>query len=172
MTKSDNKDKCQQWQITHKRMHFFPFFKVLYLYFFILLLLFFVFLGPYLWHMEVLRLEVKSEPQPLAYTTATATPDLNLVCDLHCSSWQHRILNPLIKVRDQTRNLMVPSWIPFHWATMGTLRMHFLVTMFRGKMEDKVLNRSQGGWIGQGASEKQEGELPSWRSGNESDQEP
>ena len=35
--------------------------------------LFFVFLGPYLWHMEVPRLGVKSELQLLAYTTVTAS---------------------------------------------------------------------------------------------------
>ena len=30
------------------------------------------FLGPHLWHMEVSRLEVESEPQLPAYATATA----------------------------------------------------------------------------------------------------
>ena len=34
------------------------------------------FLGPLPWHMEVPRLGVESELQPLAYTTATAMPDL------------------------------------------------------------------------------------------------
>ena len=62
--------------------------------------------------MEVPRLEVELELQLLAYTTATATQDLSHVCDLHRSSWQHQILNPLSEARDQTRNLMVPSWIP------------------------------------------------------------
>ena len=33
------------------------------------------------------------------------------VCDLHHSSRQRRILNPLSKGRDRTRNLMVPSQI-------------------------------------------------------------
>ena len=42
---------------------------------------------------------------------ATATPDLNHVCDLHQSSWQSRILNPLIEAWDRTCNLMVPSRI-------------------------------------------------------------
>ena len=40
-------------------------------------------LGPHLWHMEVPRLGVKSELQLLAYTTATATPDLSCTCNLH-----------------------------------------------------------------------------------------
>ena len=35
-----------------------------------------------------------------AYTTATATRDLRHVCDLHHSSQQRQILNPLSKVRD------------------------------------------------------------------------
>ena len=33
------------------------------------------------------------------------------VCNLHHSSRQHRIINPLSKGRDRTRNLMVPSRI-------------------------------------------------------------
>ena len=37
-----------------------------------------------------------------AYTTATATPDLSIICDLHCSLEQGQILNPLSKARDGT----------------------------------------------------------------------
>ena len=37
-------------------------------------------------------LVVKMELQLPAYTTATATPDLSLMCDLCCSLWQRRIL--------------------------------------------------------------------------------
>ena len=47
-------------------------------------------------------------------------PDPRHVCNPHHSSWQRQILNPLNKARDQTRNLKVPSWIHFHFATMGT----------------------------------------------------
>ena len=61
-------------------------------------LFFFCFLGPYPRHMEVPRLGVQSGPP--AYTTATATPDLSCVCDLHHSSRNHWILNPLSKARD------------------------------------------------------------------------
>ena len=61
--------------------------------------------------MEVPRLEVKSEPQLLAYTTATSTPDPSLICDLRHSSKQHWILNPLNEARDQTRILMDTSQV-------------------------------------------------------------
>ena len=54
--------------------------------------------------------------QPPAYATATATatamPDLSCVCDLHHSSWQCQVLNPLREARDQTRILMDPSQVP------------------------------------------------------------
>ena len=70
--------------------------------------------------MEIPRLGVQLELQLLAYTTATATSHPSLVCDLHHSSRQHWILNPLSEDRDQTCNLMVPSCIPFRYATMGT----------------------------------------------------
>ena len=71
-------------------------------------------------HMEISRLAVEWELQLPDYTTATAMPDLSHICDLHHSSWQHQILNPLIKLRDQTHNLMVPSQIRFHCTSMGT----------------------------------------------------
>ena len=47
--------------------------------------------------MNVPRLGVESELQLPAYTIATATPDPSRVCDLHHSSWQHQLLNPLSK---------------------------------------------------------------------------
>ena len=59
--------------------------------------------------MEVPRLRVKSELWLPAYATATAMTDPSHICDLHHSSWQHQMLNPLSEVRDQARNLMVPS---------------------------------------------------------------
>ena len=67
---------------------------------------FFVFLGPHLWHMEVPRLGGKLELQLPAYATATARGDPSLICDLHHSSWRHRILNPLSEARDRTHVLM------------------------------------------------------------------
>ena len=65
----------------------------------------FFFLRLHLWHTEVPRLGVNSELQLPAYTTATVTRDLSCVCDLHYSSQQRRILNPLSEVRDQTQVL-------------------------------------------------------------------
>ena len=57
----------------------------------------FVFLGLHPWHMEVPRLRVQLELQLPAYTTATAMPDLSLVCDLHHSSGQHRSLTHWVR---------------------------------------------------------------------------
>ena len=59
--------------------------------------------------MEVPRLGVELELQPLAYARATATWDPSHVCDLHHSSRQRWILNPLNETRDRTRVLMDTS---------------------------------------------------------------
>ena len=48
--------------------------------------------------------------------------DLNRVCDLHHSSQQCWILNPLSKARDRTRNLMAPSQICQPLCLNGKLR--------------------------------------------------
>ena len=70
-----------------------------------------LFLGLYLWHMEVPSLGLESKLQLLAYTTATATQDLSRVCRLHHSSRQPLILNPPSEARDRTCNLMDTSRI-------------------------------------------------------------
>ena len=62
----------------------------------------FCFLGPHLRYMEDPRLGVELELELLAYTRATATEDLSHVCDLHRSSQQPWILNPLRGSRDLT----------------------------------------------------------------------
>ena len=85
----------------------------------------FVFLGPHPWHMEIPRLGVKSELQLPAYTTATAMPYPNCIFNLHHSSRQCQVLNPVIEARDKTCNLMVPSRICFHCTMMGTLLFFF-----------------------------------------------
>ena len=58
--------------------------------------------------MEVPRLGVESELPLLVYTTAAA-PDLSCICNLHHSSWQRWILNPLSRARDGTCILMDPN---------------------------------------------------------------
>ena len=62
----------------------------------------FIYLGLHLWHMEVPRLGVESELQPLDYTTATAMPDPSHLWNLRHSSRQSWILNPPSKARDWT----------------------------------------------------------------------
>ena len=71
----------------------------------------FFFLCQHRRHIEVPRLWVKSELQPPAYITATATLDPSCICELHHSSWQCQILNPLKEARDPTRILMDTSWV-------------------------------------------------------------
>ena len=100
----------------------------------------FVFWG-HLWHMEVLRLGVKSELHLPAYTTDTATPDPSCICHLHHSSQQHRILNPLSKARDRTRNVMVPSHICFCCSTMGTPVLKFKYSISASLGNDKILSQ-------------------------------
>ena len=56
---------------------------------------FYVFLEPHPRHVEVPRIGAKSELSPPAYATATAMRDPSGICDLHHSSQQHQILNPL-----------------------------------------------------------------------------
>ena len=60
-------------------------------------------------HMEVPRLRIESELW-----------DPSCVCNLHHSSQQCQLLNPLREARDQTRILMDTSRIHFHCATTGT----------------------------------------------------
>ena len=70
--------------------------------------------------MEVPRLGVDLELRQPAYTTATAIWDLSHVCDLHHSSWQHLIPNPLSEATDQTSVLTDTSQVHYHRATRGT----------------------------------------------------
>ena len=75
--------------------------------------LFFFFFFFFLWshqrHMEVPRLGVESKLQLPAYTAAIAMKNLSHVYDLHHSSQQRWILDPLIEARDQTHVLMDAS---------------------------------------------------------------
>ena len=81
------------------------------------------FLGPHPWHMIVPRLGVESELQLLVCIIATATPDPSRICNVHDSSWQCQILNPMSGARDQTHILLDTSQVHYHWATVGTPQM-------------------------------------------------
>ena len=61
--------------------------------------------------MEVARLGVELELQLPAYSTATAMWDPSCVYNLHHSSRQCQILNPLSKARDRTHILMDPGQV-------------------------------------------------------------
>ena len=52
--------------------------------------------------------------------TTTATRDPSHVCNLHPSSQQHWILNPLSEARDQTHIFMDTSQVRYRWATAGS----------------------------------------------------
>ena len=86
----------------------------------LLLLSLFLFLGPHMWYMEVPRLEGELELQLKAYATGIATPDPSHICNLCHGLEQCQIFNPLREVRYWTCIFMDTSWVPFHWATMGT----------------------------------------------------
>ena len=58
------------------------------------------FLGPQVQHMEVPRLRVESKLQLPAYAAATVPLDLSSICNLHHSSQQRQISNPLSAARD------------------------------------------------------------------------
>ena len=78
---------------------------------------FFFFFGPYLQHMEVSRLEVKLEPQPQAYTAATAMPDPSHVCNLPCSSHHNArsLTNQGLNPHPHEYRLVL-----YHWAATET----------------------------------------------------
>ena len=80
--------------------------------------LLFCFLGPQ--NMEVPGLGVESELLPPVYATATTVPDPSHICDLHHSSRQCQIRNPLNEGRDWTQIFMSTSRVHFCWATKGT----------------------------------------------------
>ena len=80
-------------------------------------------LGPHMQQMEVPGLGVESELELPACTTATAMWDPSRICDLHCSLWQHWILNPLTRARDRTLILMDTSQVCYCWARRRTTQV-------------------------------------------------
>ena len=97
-----------------------PYF-ILFLFLF-LFFAFYCFLGPHPWLVEIPRLGVEFELQLPAYTTAIATSDLSLTCNLY-SLWQCWIPTLLSKARDRT-------WILVRFITTEP-RQELLVPYFR-----------------------------------------
>ena len=89
-TKKINRGKCQIY-LKKKRNH------IKFVFFFFWFFFFF-----FMEHIEVPKLAVKSELQLPVCTTATATGDPSLICNLCHGLQQCQILNPLSKARDQT----------------------------------------------------------------------
>ena len=75
---------------------------------------------------------------------ATAGLDLSHICNLHHSSQQRQILNPLSKTRDRTRVLMVTTWVHYHWAMMGAPRISLLSKLFRVPLFNTLFLDNQG----------------------------
>ena len=67
--------------------------------------LFLSFLGPHLWHREVPRLggQIRAAAAGLCHSKAGSS----LICDIHHSSWQHQILNPLMGPGVQPTSLWI-----------------------------------------------------------------
>ena len=86
---------------------------------------FFFWLCPH--HMVFFRVGVELGLWIPAYTIATAMPDPSHVCDLHHSSEQCWIPNPLSKAKDGICILMNFSQICFHWAMTGTPVVDFKI---------------------------------------------
>ena len=86
----------------------------------------FVFLEPYLRHMEVPGLGVLSELQLPAYATVIATPHLSHICDLYHSFRQCWMLNPLNEARDWTHILTDTSRVLYTLSHNGkSLSLYF-----------------------------------------------
>ena len=68
------------------------------------------------------------------------------MCDLHHSSWQHQILNPLREARDRTRILIDTSQVHYLWATTGTPKIVILDSIFilttpnDASLQDQICN--------------------------------
>ena len=63
---------------------------------------------------------------------ATATRDPSHICNLHHSSWQHQILNPLSKAGDRSCILMDAVWAHYCWATIELqkeMSIHILLVL-------------------------------------------
>ena len=123
-SKDDSDPTVPQWELQTSQLGFF----------FVLFCFFVFFLGLHPRHVEVPRLEVESELQLPAYTTATAMPDPSHICYLHRSSWQCQILNPSSGARDQTYVLMDRTCV-----LMDARQVRFVTTEPRRELYISVL---------------------------------
>uniref|UniRef100_A0A8D0NWU8 Neurolysin, mitochondrial n=1 Tax=Sus scrofa TaxID=9823 RepID=A0A8D0NWU8_PIG len=83
--------------------------------------------------MEVPRLGVQSELQLPDYTTASAMLGLSYICDLHHSSQQCPILNPVSEARDRTRILMDTSRFRYPEPQQNSQYYIFVLTLDQQK---------------------------------------
>ena len=81
--------------------------------------------------MDVPKPGAESEPQLLAYTTATATQDPTLLCHLYHSAQQRLILHPLSEARDQPLLLMDASQVTAEplWELPNILLSQMLINV-------------------------------------------
>ena len=79
-------------------------------------------------------LGIELELQLLAYATVTEMSDPSCICDLHHSSWQCWILNPLSEARDRTHVLMDISQVCYHCSTTGIPGFISNVSHMAGKL--------------------------------------
>ena len=79
--------------------------------------LFFAFQGHMAYEISQPRGPIRATVPSLCHSHSK---HLSHICDLHHSSWQCRILNPLCKARDQTHIPMDIRWTGFHCTTTGT----------------------------------------------------
>ena len=93
--------------------------------------------------MEVPRLGVESELSLPAYARATATRNLGHICDLHYSSQQCQLLNPLSKARDWTYTFMDTSWV-YNLLSHNRNSPQVLLVMVSGPPGDLLLGSQIG----------------------------
>ena len=90
----------------------------------------------------------------VTYAIATATLDPSHICDLHHSSEQHQILNPLSKVRDQTHILMDTSQVCNTLSHNSNSYIHFpllchkLAQAQQLEIQPSVTRGSGSRWLG------------------------
>ena len=66
---------------------------------------------------------------------SNSKPDPSHIYDLHHSSWQRRILNPLSRARDRIHILMDTGWVLNLLSTTGTPEIYFLTVLEAGSLK-------------------------------------